>query len=237
MTYHLSPLGDHGIIIELGHEINKTIHKKVQQVAAFFESASLSWVIEYIPAFTTVTIIYDPISISMDHPDILPYDFVYREIQHYLSILSTETETMPRRIEIPVCYDGEFGPDLVNVAEYHNLTIEKVIELHTSAEYTVHMIGFAPGFPYLGGMPETLATPRRSSPRLRIPARSVGIAGGQTGIYPIETPGGWQLIGRTPLSLFKPDSNPPTLLQAGDLIRFTPIDYETYRRMEAGENH
>ena len=137
-----------------------------------------------------------------------------------------------RTIEIPVCYGGEFGPDLSVVAESNGLTEEEVIHIHSNGTYIVYMIGFAPGFPYIGGMPSEIATPRKSSPRLKIPSRSVGIAGSQTGIYPIETPGGWQLIGSTPLKLFSIHHNPPTLLQAGDHVRFKPISYEEYRYLE-----
>jgi inhibitor of KinA len=138
----------------------------------------------------------------------------------------------PRVVEIPVCYGGEFGPDLGYVAEHNQLSVEEVIEIHTSGQYLVYMIGFAPGFPYLGGMSERIMAPRRQSPRLAIPAGTVGIAGMQTGVYPIETPGGWQLIGRTPLALFRPQDNPPSLLQSGDIVRFCQIsdkEYEEYK--------
>ncbi len=118
--------------------------------------------------------------------------------------LGEASEPPPRTVEIPVCYGGEFGEDLAFVAEHADLTPDEVIEIHSGAEYLVYMLGFAPGFPYLGGMPERITAPRRDSPRLKIPAGSVGIAGSQTGVYPIETPGGWRLIGRTPLALFRP---------------------------------
>lgn len=137
-------------------------------------------------------------------------------------------------IEIPVCYGEEFGPDLEFVANHNGLTPEEVIRIHSSAEYLVYMVGFAPGFPYLGGMPEAIAAPRRPSPRLAIPAGSVGIAGKQTGVYPIETPGGWQIIGRTPIALFVPDSNPPTILASGDRICFRPISRQEYMERKEG---
>jgi inhibitor of KinA len=135
-------------------------------------------------------------------------------------------------VEIPVCYGGEFGADLDFVAKHANLTPGEVIEIHSAADYLVHMIGFAPGFPYLGGMSSKIAAPRRSSPRLKVPAGSVGIAGEQTGIYPLETPGGWQLIGRTPLALFRPEQDPPTLLQPGDIVRFRPITPQQFRELK-----
>jgi inhibitor of KinA len=143
--------------------------------------------------------------------------------------LEETKESKQRFVEIPVCYGGEYGPDLEAVAEYHHLSTSEVVEIHSKEEYLVYMIGFAPGFPYLGGMSEEIATPRRHSPRLSIPEGSVGIAGMQTGVYPISTPGGWQLIGRTPLELFCPNENPPTLLQSGDIVKFVPISLEEYQ--------
>ena len=147
-----------------------------------------------------------------------------------------ETAAVHQRVvRIPVLYGGEFGPDLDFVAKHNGLTKDEVIAIHTSGDYTVHMIGFAPGFPFIGGMSERIAAPRRETPRLKIPARSVGIAGVQTGVYPIETPGGWQLIGRTPLELFLPDENPPSLLVAGDKITFYEITSEEYQDLRGGE--
>lgn len=167
------------------------------------------------PAYTTVTIYYDPLQLDIQN--------LKAELQRMLAAETDASDGNQRRIQIPVCYGGDFGPDLDFVARHNSLTIDEVIEIHTSVEYLVYMIGFVPGFPYLGGMSARIATPRRETPRLRIPAGSVGIAGTQTGVYPIETPGGWQLIGRTPLELFQPSSNPPTLLRAGDSVQFQPI--------------
>jgi inhibitor of KinA len=146
-----------------------------------------------------------------------------------------QTKPLPGRERVvPVCYGGEFGPDLEFVAKHNGLTEQEVIQIHSSGEYLVYMIGFAPGFPYLGGMSEKIAAPRRTSPRLKIPIGTVGIAGLQTGVYPIETPGGWQLIGRSPEQLFRPHANPPSLLQAGNLVRFQPISRDEYDAWEEG---
>lgn len=176
---------------------------------------------------------YDPVKISYQHNcDNLPYDFVCSQLQQLLAELKDDKTITPRLVEIPVCYGGEFGPDLEYVAAFNGLTTEEVIHIHSSGDYLVYMIGFAPGFPYIGGMSEKIATPRRETPRLKIPSGSVGIAGKQTGVYPIETPGGWQLIGRTPLKLFRPDEEPPSLLMAGDKIKFVPISYNDYKEME-----
>ena len=153
------------------------------------------------------------------------------ELQTTLLNLRDESLKDQRTVEIPVCYGGDYGPDLEFVAQHNSLTEEKVVAIHSAADYLVYMIGFAPGFPYLGGMSEQIAAPRRESPRLQIPAGSVGIAGAQTGVYPIETPGGWQLIGRTPLELFRPTEDPPTRLRAGDIVRFRPITSEEFDRL------
>jgi len=139
-------------------------------------------------------------------------------------------------VEIPVCYGGKFGPDLEIVAKHNQLTPDEVITIHSEGLYLIYMIGFAPGFPYLGGLSDKIATPRRESPRFKIPAGTVGIAGDQTGVYPIETPGGWQLIGRTPVKLFNPKHSSPTLLKTGSYIRFIPIPPKEYEQlsMEVG---
>jgi inhibitor of KinA len=165
----------------------------------------------------------------------LPYETVCEELTTLLEGLSVDQDAEPRIVEIPVCYGGEFGPDLEEVAEHNGITPEEVIDIHSNGEYIVYMIGFAPGFPYIGGMSEKIAAPRRKNPRLKIPAGSVGIAGKQTGVYPIETPGGWQLIGRTPRKLFLPDGHTPSLLQAGDQIKFVQVSQEEFLKMEEDE--
>jgi KipI family sensor histidine kinase inhibitor len=144
------------------------------------------------------------------------------------------SSTVARIVDIPVCYGGEFGPDLDEVAELCGLAADEVVALHVGGEYLAYMIGFAPGFPYLGGLPDKLAVPRKAVPRLRVPAGSVGLAGQQTGIYPLASPGGWQIIGRTPIRLFTPERMPPTLLQAGDIVRFRVISHEEYDRLAGG---
>jgi len=137
----------------------------------------------------------------------------------------------PEIVEIPVCYGGEYGPDLGFVAEHNGLSQEEVIKIHSEGRYLTYMVGFAPGFPYLGGLSEKIAAPRKESPRLKIPEGTVGIAGNQTGVYPITTPGGWQLIGRTPFRLFHPGKNPPTLLKAGNIVVFKPISEQEYKQL------
>ncbi|WP_411349908.1 5-oxoprolinase subunit PxpB [Paenibacillus sp. WLX2291] len=160
-----------------------------------------------------------------------PYDRVCAWLDALLSHIAVAADDLKVEhtvVEIPVCYGGDYGPDLAHVAAHNGLTEQEVIALHSGGDYLVYTLGFAPGFPYLGGLSKQLATPRRDTPRVRIPAGSVGIAGMQTGIYPLETPGGWQLIGRTPLSLFRPHRQPPALLSSGNRLVFRPISEQQY---------
>ena len=216
-------LGDRALVVHLGDQIDTSTFRAVRSLSRQLEAIPPAGMMEFVPAFTTVAVYYDPLRTSE------------AELKSHLNdLVATADATVappPRAVEIPVCYGGEFGIDLDFVAKHANLTPQQVIETHAAADYLVHMIGFAPGFPYLGGMSSEIAAPRRSSPRLKIPAGSVGIAGDQTGIYPLETPGGWQLIGRTPLALFRPEQDPPTLLQAGDIVRFRPITPEQFRQL------
>ena len=225
MKITFSPLGDEAIVIEVGQEITKEATNLVRTFTKLIEDALLEQVVEVIPAFTTVTVFYK-VTAEFQFEDIKSL------LQKYIVDIKDLNPVEQRTIEIPVCYGGEYGPDLEFVASHNQLTVEEVIAIHSAGTYEVNMIGFAPGFPFIGGMSEMIAAPRRSTPRLRIPERSVGIAGMQTGVYPIETPGGWQLIGRTPMDLFLPNQEIPSLLQAGDRIVFKPITEEEYAQWE-----
>lgn len=234
------PLGETGITVSFGKEIHPDIHHKVKAFADYLEKHSFTGMIEYISSFCSITVYYDSLQVrtlSWDNVDTaksISYQIVERIMWGFLNEVNLSVEKKADLVRIPVCYGGKFGQDLEYVASYHKLSVQNVIDIHTSGRYLVYMIGFAPGFPYVGGMSPQIATPRRSSPRLSIPKGSVGIAGTQTGVYPIETPGGWQLIGRTPLALFQPDSKIPSLLQAGDIIEFYSITYEEYQVYEKG---
>jgi inhibitor of KinA len=210
--------GDSALVVEFGDEISQEVNRKVHALADALGKNALSGLGELVPTYRSLLLHYDPRRLSCD------------EVVAFVSEVLQECEEQPspkaRVVEIPVVYGGEFGPDIEFVAEHNGLSIEEVIRLHAGAAYTVYMLGFTPGFAYLGGMPEAIATPRLETPRTLVPAGSVGIAGAQTGIYPIATPGGWRLIGRTPLELFDPEGDPPTLLRAGDKVRFVPISEE-----------
>jgi len=228
------PVGESAIVIEFGKTISPAIHRKVRALARYLDSYPFPGMVEYVAAYTSITVFYDPVIIKNRNDNQekadnqLSYTIVSGLIEECMSKLDDSFGGQARIVEIPVCYGGDFGPDIEYVAEYNKLTVNEVIDIHSSGQYLVYMIGFAPGFPYVGGMSERISTPRRQSPRMSIPAGTVGIAGMQTGVYPIVTPGGWQLIGRTPLALFRPNEQPPSLLQSGDIVRFCPISYKEF---------
>lgn len=220
------PCGDQAVTVEWGSTIDEHINRQVHAFARKVEALSHPAITEVVPTYRSATVHY--------RPEV----FSYEELNQLLAPLAQgsaeEAEELPV-VEIPVCYGGEYGPDLLEVAQHCSLTPEEVIARHTAPTYRIYMLGFTPGFPYLGGMDPSIAAPRRKEPRIHIPAGSVGIAGEQTGVYPIVSPGGWQLIGRTPLRLFDPQREQPILLSAGAGIRFVPIDEETFRKMEEKE--
>ncbi|MEK4272041.1 5-oxoprolinase subunit PxpB [Paenibacillus sp. FSL R7-0026] len=223
----LSPLGETAVIIHCGDQLSDAVQRRVMSVCALLEKSTLPAMIEWVPSYTSVTVFYDPF--------ISPYPKLCRTLLQQLNQMKESVQNKPRTVTIPVCYGGEWGPDLDYVASENGLTAEEVIAIHTSGEYLVHMIGFAPGFPYLGGLSERIATPRRATPRLRVEAGTVGIGGKQTGIYPVDTPGGWQCIGQTPLRLFRQEENVPSLLAAGDRVRFEQITMQDYLALKRKE--
>ncbi|WP_090641113.1 5-oxoprolinase subunit PxpB [Paenibacillus sp. UNC496MF] len=235
----LFPLGDSAVAVQFGETIDLETHERVRQLADYLERHPFEGMVEYVPAFLSVTVYYEPFALLAARggfddsgADADPYGLAARLLAGILAKLGGAEKRPARIVDIPVCYGGDLGPDLAEVAAQHGLTEQDVIDIHASADYLVYMLGFAPGFAYLGGLPARIATPRRTTPRLSIPAGTVGIAGDQTGVYPIVTPGGWQLIGKTPLPLFLPEAMPPTLLKAGDLVRFRPISRAEFDRLE-----
>lgn len=235
---YIQPLGDSALVVHLGDGINPTIHEKLKNLSYLLEKEPFTGFIESVPAYNSLTVYYNPVAVYFsisDKEEKSPYKIVSAFILKLFDELGNIEKAEKRLVKIPVLYGGEFGPDLEYVAVYHGLSVDDVIQIHSSNDYLVYMIGFAPGFPFLGGMDERIATPRKESPRLAIPPGSVGIAGKQTGIYPLETPGGWQIIGRTPLDLFLPELTPPTLLQSGDKIRFVPISHEELALIRGGK--
>lgn len=217
------PIGDQAVCIRLGDRIEPTVHNRVRRWCRALERQAIPGVIEWVPSYTAVTVLY--------HPAEVTYQRLVQSLERLAEQLDEEPLPQPRIISLPVCYGGEYGPDLEALAELCGKTPEEVIRIHSTAEYVVYMMGFAPGFPYLGGLPNEIAAPRLATPRSLVPAGSVGIAGEQTGVYPIATPGGWRIIGRTPIPLYDPTRNPPVLLKAGDRLRFRPINQTEYLKI------
>ena len=227
MDYPVYPCGDSAFTVKAGDGISEEIHRRVFQLFSALERSQKEGITELVPTYDSVCVHYDPAICSGE------------EMLRFLRELNLEPSHTPedeqgRLVRIPVCYGGEYGPDLKNVAEHAGMPEEEVIRIHSGGVYLTFMLGFLPGFAYLGGMDERIACPRLASPRTQIPAGSVGIAGKQTGIYPLSSPGGWQLIGRTPRKLFAfTGENADFLLSAGDRVQFYPITETEFAEMEA----
>lgn len=226
----IEPLGDSALLVRVVEDHGRESERALDAVLGAFrqlEAAVIPGVVELAPAYTTVGVFFDPA--------LTGFDAVKTEIEQVLQ------NTEPAKpgagtgstIEVPVCYEDEFAPDLREVAWHARLSPQQVVQRHADAVYRVNCVGFTPGFPYLSGLPTELATPRRASPRKEIPAGAVAIGGMQTGIYPRKSPGGWNIIGRTPLSLFEVRREPPSLFHAGDRVRFRRISREEFQRLSA----
>lgn len=236
----LKPLGDQAIFVQFGDAISFSIYKKVQAFMQLLHTQPFEGMIELVPSYTTLCIYYNAFQVHQSktfHTNGNPYDKVCQYVRQLAEQLTDEALSANHVIEIPVLYGGTVGPDLTYVALTNNMSEQEVIERHTRNEYIVYMLGFAPGFAFMGGLDASIATPRRDVPRLTVPAGSVGIAGQQTGIYPLETPGGWQIIGRTPITLFLPEQHPPTLLQAGDTVKFVAITEKEFQHIQKEETY
>ncbi len=222
MNYEIIPIGDMALQILYKEPASDNLQRQIQQTTKHIEQMNIPGVVELVPAFQSITVYYNPI--------ITTYHCLFAQVAEICEKHSTEQSTTSKEIiVIPTCYDGE---DLENVARRNGLSTEEVTSIHSSVDYLVYMIGFLPGFPYLKGLPATLSTPRLATPRLKVPKGAVGIGGDQTGVYPLESPGGWNLIGRTPVPLFDPERQNPFLLKAGDYLRFTQISAQEYREIE-----
>jgi len=220
-------LSERSVLVYFGEKIHEDTHKKIQFALQLLNEQSIEGITEIICGYTNICIHYEPLKIKKSVQHFTGNSIsekVISLLQNTLKGGNTHDLAEGRVVEIPVLYGGEYGPDLEYVAEQNNLTPQEVINIHTSGDYLVYMLGFAPGFPFLGGLDPRIATPRKQTPRLKIEAGSVGIGGEQTGVYTLPTPGGWQIIGRTTAQLFLPNETPPTLLRAGDRIRFVAVE-------------
>ena len=222
----ISPVGDCAISIDFGQVIDPKINRHIRQTIERIKELQLEGIIELVPTYCALLVEYDAMLYS--------YAEICKIMEPTLEEGMTDTTNeLVTVVEVPTVYGGEFGPDLGFVASHNSLSEEEVIAIHSGTDYLVYMLGFIPGFTYLGGMDPRIATPRLSSPRTLIPAGSVGIAGEQTGTYPSDSPGGWQIIGRTPVTMYDMSKKQAALLSAGDYVRYVPIDEAEYNRIKA----
>ena len=217
------------MVIEFGNEISEAINREIRFATDALNGAKIAGVLDLVPTYRSILVNFDPLVV----PASRIMDFAAKALQNRREDSSSSGGEV---VEIPVLYGGEMGPDMDFICGHTKLDKDEVIRRHSSVEYLVYMLGFTPGFAYLGGMPKELATPRLAKPRAVIPAGSVGIAAGQTGIYPVESPGGWQLLGRTPLRVFNYARKDPFLVSAGDYLRFVPISAEEFTVIAKAEN-
>ena len=222
----ISPVGDRAISIDFGQVIDPTINRHIRQTIERIKALQLEGIIELVPTYCALLVEYDAMLYS--------YSEICNIIEPTLEEgMTNTTNELVTVVEVPTVYGGEFGPDLSFVASHNHLSEDEVISIHSGTDYLVYMLGFIPGFTYLGGMDPRIATPRLSSPRTLIPAGSVGIAGEQTGTYPSDSPGGWQIIGRTPVTMYDMSKAQAALLKAGDYVRYVPIDESEFHRIKA----
>ncbi len=218
-------MGDRSLLVELGDEISPFVNDRVQELFTLMDLHRPKGILDLVPSYRSLLVIYDPLCITLDA--------IKTGIEDIWENPDRSPPSPPQTVKIPVVYGGEHGPDLQPVAQYHHLTAREVIGFHTRPIYRVYMIGFTPGYPYLGEVLDEIATPRRETPRILVPKGSVGIAQKQTGIYPVDSPGGWQIIGWTPLELFDPHGQPPSHLVMGDRVQFHAITAQEASQWQA----
>jgi inhibitor of KinA len=218
------PASDRSLLVSFGQQVTLDAHQRLRKLLRLFELKPVPGIRNLHPAYCSLLVDFDPQKLRHAELEAI--------LRSYLGRVGTVQLPNPQQLEIPTCYGGEFGPDLDDVAALRGMTPAQAIELHASVTYVVYFLGFVPGFAYLGELPEALATPRLPSPRRSTPPGSVGIAGNQTGVYPFAVPGGWRLIGRTPIAMFRPDRKNMSFLSIGDRVRFAPISVARFAALE-----
>ena len=218
------PASDSSLLIVFGNAISPALHQRVMALFHALQSWHDPRLRNLHPGYASLLIDFDPLRLT--------HNELSSVVQQLAVASDSVVDTRANVVTVPVCYDIEFGPDLLHVAQHAGISLDEVVRQHCSPTYLVYFLGFSPGFVYLGGLPAVLHTPRLATPRPSIAGGSVGIAGNQTGIYPVDSPGGWRLIGRTPVRMFDPEATPPTRLQAGDRMKFSPIDRTTFEDMQ-----
>jgi inhibitor of KinA len=229
MPFRILPLGDRALVLEVDAPVSRPVALRMRALADWLRQAALPGVLDLVPAFCSLTVHYEPLLVRAGHGDRLPCEYLREQLARKIDQAPPAQDDIARSVEIPVLYGGPGGEDLEPLAAAHGLSPDEAVALHTAPVYFVGMLGFAPGFAYLSGLEPHLMTPRRSTPRARVPAGSVAIGGEHTGIYPFDSPGGWHVIGRTPLRMFDPGRPAPSLLCTGDEVRFVAIDEAQYR--------
>jgi len=220
------PLGDHAITVSLGNEIDEQINQRVFSVFSYLKLQNFDFILDVIPAYASVSVVYDVMRIrNMGAKSSYNYmhDLLQNALQQTPHIMSES-----RKISVPVCYHESLGPDLATLSQQKKLTIDEIIEIHSSSLYRVYMLGFLPGFTYMGKVNDKIAMARKSVPGKSVPAGSIGIAGIQTGIYPVDSPGGWNIIGRTPVKIFEAHNEHPCIFEPGDQVKFEPITLDEF---------
>jgi len=231
--YKIFPLGDAALVIDFGNLIDESINKLVHAVFYQLQKDPIPGMIEAVPAYSSLTIYYNVLFIRKKisrHET--AFEWISEKVKKYLSRETIEMEDSGTLIRIPVCYESDYGTDLNFIAMQNKISVEEIIHLHVSTTYRVYMLGFLPGFAYMGMVDEKIATPRKQFPA-PVEAGSIGIAGRQTGIYPLNSPGGWQIIGRTPLKLFDKEKNDPTLFKTGDTVQFNSITKDEFENTKS----
>lgn len=231
ISYRIFPLGDTAITIDFGNHINESVNKEVVARFTQLQQQPLPGMIEAIPAYSSLTILYNLFEVvKKKKTGTTAFDWMKEQLEERMKLPLTEQLLTTRLIKIPVCYATEFAPDMPYLATTKNISTEELIQIHQASNYKVYMLGFLPGFAYMGQVDERIAIPRKQQPQNVLPG-SVGIAGKQTGIYPFTSPGGWQIIGRTPLKLFDATREEPALLKAGDTVQFVAITKEQFQQL------